>query len=108
MSSEEKKDEKWVNNFCSIWVRGEGDDKKYSMSIPLAEPVTIKLQRYISGGGFAIEEVHLVPYTNDKGKKSIRAFLKKPEANEKYTPHKDLKFVGSIPPKNKGDGSSDF
>ena len=109
MSDEEKKEEgNWINNFVELWSKESNGKRTRNLIIPLAETVTIKLQRKLAGGGFAIEEVTLIPSTNEKGYKSLFINLKEPNKTEKYTPHANLKFVGSIPPKNKGDGKSDF
>lgn len=99
----------WINNFARVWQKK--GEKKFFMSMPLAEPVTLKLQRKTKDG-FAIQEVTLVPEENEKGYSSIMFTMKKPEAyeynGETITPPENLKYEISVPPGGQGDGESDF
>lgn len=111
MSEKDKSSKGWVNNFIQMW-RTKDNDKKFFLSMPLAEPVTLKLQRKTRDGNFIIEEVTLVPQTNDKGYSSVMFPLKKVEAyqnnGETITPPENLRQVASVPPGAQGDGQSDF
>ena len=70
--------------------------------------MTVRLQRKVSGGGFAVEEVTLVPTENDKGYKSVNLPMRKVEGNDKFTPPENLRQEISVPPGAQGDGESDF
>lgn len=104
--SDEKTDKGWVNNFAQMWNK-KGDKRKFFLSIPLAEPVTLKLQRKTKDG-FVTQEVTLVPTENDKGYKSVILPMKKAEPYKEYTPPENLRQVASVPPGAQGDGESDF
>ena len=97
----------WINNFAKIWKK-KGGEKKFFMSIPLAEPVTIKLQRK-TADGFVEQSVTLIPQENDKGYKSVMLTMKKPESYERngetVTPPESLAYELSLPPQaEKGEG----
>jgi hypothetical protein len=99
----------WVNNIAKIWRKK--DNSGNFMSLPLAEPVTLKLQRKTKDG-FVVEEVTLIPQTNDKGYSSVMFTMKKPEPYQGregvVNPPENLKFELSLPPQSSGDGESDF
>lgn len=96
----------WVNNFAQMW-NTKADKKKFFLSIPLAEPVTMILQRK-TRDGFVNQEVTLIPQTNEKGYSSVMLTMKKVEANDKYTPPENLRQEVSVPPGAQGDSESDF
>lgn len=109
MSDSETKTGGWVNNIAKMWKKK--DKEGYFLSLPIAEPVTIVLQRKIKEG-FVNQEVTLVPQENEKGYKSVMFTMKKPEAyqynGETISPPQTLKFECSLPPQGSGDGESDF
>ncbi len=100
----------WVNNVIQMWSKKD-DKKKFFLSIPLAEPATLVLQRKTKDG-FVNETVTLVPTENDKGYSSVILPMKKVEAythsGGTYNPPENLRQVASVPPGAQGDGESDF
>lgn len=102
--SGDSKSSGWVNNFAKMWQKSSKDG--YFLSIPLAEAVTIKLQRKTQDG-FVTQEVTLVPQTNEKGYSSVMLTMKKPEAytnrgGDIVKPNEKLKFELSLPPQSEG------
>ena len=99
----------WVNNIARMFKSKNGN---YFLTIPLAEPVTIVLQRKTKEG-FVDQKVTLMPDENEKGYKSVRFLMTKPESYTKrdgtvVDPPESLKFECALPPQNEGDGESDF
>lgn len=95
----------WVNNFAKMWCTKE-DNKKYFLSMPLAEPVTIKLQRK-KGDDFVVEEVTLVPIVNDKGYSSVSFKMDKvrpftTKEGKEVIPPSSLKQTLSVSPGSQG------
>jgi hypothetical protein len=84
----------WINNFAKIFKT-----KKTGMniiSIPLAEPVTLKLQRK-GKDGVRIDEVTLVPSVNERGYSSVTLLTGSPSAE--YKVNENHIFDVSAPPK---------
>ena len=104
---------KWINRFVQMWNYTKKDGSKARMlSLPLAEPVTIKLQRY-KNKEFFIEEVTLTPTVNAKGFSSLAIFLDKLDRSvtldngNTFERPENLTHEGTIPPP-KDDSNADF
>lgn len=84
----------WINNFAKIFKTSKAGVNV--ISIPLAEPVTLKLQRK-GKDGVRIDEVTLVPSVNEKGYSSVSLITATP--NEEYKIGDKHIFDVSAPPK---------
>jgi hypothetical protein len=82
----------WINNFGKIFQSKNG---KNFISIGLAEPVTLKLQRHSKGETF-LEEVTLTPEVDEKGFSSVRIMLSEPK--EEFRVSERHLFDLSVPP----------
>jgi len=75
----------WFNKLAQVIQRkqdGRLVDGSFFMTIRLAEPVTLKIQRGREGD-FKTEEVTLVPQTNEKGYSSVILGMQAPRAFKK-------------------------
>ena len=74
---------KWINGFARVW---KTKNNNFILSIPLAEPVTMKLERRNKEGEVSIEDVTLIPTKNEAGYTSVVINLSEPKEEYRLSP----------------------